>query len=83
VPLKKTQITRAGQISLPAEVRQRWGTQRVSLEDLGDRIVIRPLPDDPVTATRGSLRGRLVETGALRRRARHDDQAAARPVMLT
>jgi bifunctional DNA-binding transcriptional regulator/antitoxin component of YhaV-PrlF toxin-antitoxin module len=78
VPLKKTQITRAGHISLPAEFRRRWGTQRVSLEDLGDRIVIRPLPDDPVTAARGSLRGRLSKTGALRRHARHDDQAAAR-----
>ncbi|MGI8478998.1 MAG: AbrB/MazE/SpoVT family DNA-binding domain-containing protein [Gaiellaceae bacterium] len=48
-------ITGAGQVSIPAEVRHRWGTSTVAIEDEGDRIVLRPVPDDPVTALRGAL----------------------------
>jgi len=48
-------ITRAGQVSIPAEVRKRWGTSTVAIEDEGDRIVLRPVPDDPIAALRGSL----------------------------
>ena len=48
-------ITGAGQVSIPAEVRHRWGTSTVAIEDEGDRIVLRPVPDDPITALRGSL----------------------------
>jgi len=46
-------ITSAGQVSIPAEVRQRWGTSTVAIEDEGDRIVLRPVPDDPISALRG------------------------------
>ncbi|HET7744508.1 MAG TPA: AbrB/MazE/SpoVT family DNA-binding domain-containing protein [Gaiellaceae bacterium] len=49
------QITRAGQVSIPAEVRKRWGTSTVAIEDEGDRIVLRPVPDDPIARLRGSL----------------------------
>ena len=48
-------ITGAGQVSIPAEVRHRWGTSTVAIEDEGDRIVLRPVPDDPIAALRGSL----------------------------
>jgi AbrB family looped-hinge helix DNA binding protein len=48
-------ITRAGQVSIPAEVRARWGAATVAIEDEGDRIVLRPVPDDPIAALRGSL----------------------------
>jgi AbrB family looped-hinge helix DNA binding protein len=46
-------ITRAGQVSIPAEIRARWETSTVAIEDEGDRIVLRPVPDDPVAAFRG------------------------------
>ena len=46
-------ITRAGQVSIPAEIRQRWETSTVAIEDEGDRIVLRPVPDDPIAALRG------------------------------
>jgi AbrB family looped-hinge helix DNA binding protein len=46
-------ITGAGQVSIPAEVRHRWGTSTVAIEDEGDRIVLRPVPDDPISALRG------------------------------
>ncbi|MGZ6340802.1 MAG: AbrB/MazE/SpoVT family DNA-binding domain-containing protein [Candidatus Limnocylindrales bacterium] len=49
-------ISRGGQVSIPAEVRRRWSTQRVTVEDLGDRIILRPVPADPIGAAAGSLR---------------------------
>lgn len=70
-------ISRGGQLSVPAEIRHRWNTSRVVLEDLGDRVVIRPTSDDPV----GSLRGAFAnptKPGAdeLRRGARSQERAA-------
>ncbi len=41
-------ITSAGQVSLPADIRHRWGTSTVLIEDEGDRVVLRPAPDDPM-----------------------------------
>ena len=69
-------ITSAGQVSLPARVRRRWGTRRVIVEDLGDRVVLRPLPDDPIAAARGILEGRIAPTEVLRAQAREDERRA-------
>jgi AbrB family looped-hinge helix DNA binding protein len=52
-PTRST-VTRGGQITLPAEVRRRWGSQRVLMLDRGDHVVVRPVPADPVDALRGS-----------------------------
>jgi AbrB family looped-hinge helix DNA binding protein len=46
-------ITKAGQVSIPAEVRARWGTSTVAIDDEGDRIVLRPVSDDPIEALIG------------------------------
>ena len=73
--MKLARITAAGQISLPAAVRRRWGTQRVAVEDRGDHVVVTPFPDDPIAAARGSLE-LSVPTEELRRIAREDEQAA-------
>lgn len=73
---KAGRVTRAGQISLPAPVRKRWKTQSVAVEDHGDHVVVRPLPDDPIAAARGALRGRIGNVDALRVRARADEAAA-------
>jgi len=54
--MKRLKISRGGQISVPAELRHRWGGSTVTLEDRGDHAVLRPAPDDPVAAARGSLR---------------------------
>jgi bifunctional DNA-binding transcriptional regulator/antitoxin component of YhaV-PrlF toxin-antitoxin module len=53
---RTTHITRGGQISIPADVRRRWATDRVELEDRGEELVLRPLPADPIAAAIGSLR---------------------------
>jgi hypothetical protein len=60
-------------VSLPADVRRRWATQTVDVEDCGDHVILRPLPDDPIEAARGALAGRAGSTADLRRRARADD----------
>lgn len=69
-------ITTSGQISLPASVRNRWRASRVAVEDEGDRVTVRPLPDDPVAAACGSLRRRGSPPEAVRARERR--AAAAR-----
>ncbi len=51
-------ITANGQVSLPAPVRRRWKAAQAVLEDLGDGIIVRPLPDDPIAAACGSLNRR-------------------------
>jgi AbrB family looped-hinge helix DNA binding protein len=55
--MKEAMISRGGQISIPAEVRRRWQTSRLALEDRGDEIVLRPIPPDPIAAAMGSLAG--------------------------
>jgi hypothetical protein len=74
--MKMHRITTGGQISLPAEVRHRWATKVVSVEDLGDKVVVRPLPDDPIAAARGALKGRISSSADLRKEARRDEAAA-------
>lgn len=74
--IKVGRITSAGQISLPAPVRNRWKARSVAVEDHGEYVVVRPLPDDPISAFRGSLEGRIGDTAALRARARADEAAA-------
>ncbi|HUB35447.1 MAG TPA: AbrB/MazE/SpoVT family DNA-binding domain-containing protein [Solirubrobacteraceae bacterium] len=51
--VKRLAISSGGQVSVPATVRKRWGTRAVLAEDMGDRLVLRPAPDDPIAAVRG------------------------------
>lgn len=55
--MRMATITRGGQISVPAEIRRRWNTSRVVLEDQGDSLVVHPAPDDPIAAARGAFAG--------------------------
>ena len=48
-------ITASGQISLPADVRQRWAVKRVRLIDLGGHVEVHPLPDHVVASTVGAF----------------------------
>jgi bifunctional DNA-binding transcriptional regulator/antitoxin component of YhaV-PrlF toxin-antitoxin module len=77
--MKRTKVTRGGQISIPSAIRRRWATSTLTLEDLGDRIVLTPAPDDPIAAARGALAGELtLSSEQLRERARADEAAAER-----
>lgn len=76
--MRRLRISKGGQLSVPADIRHRWNTSRVVLEDLGDRLVIRPTSDDPVGALRGAFAGSAQSSSdELRRRARTEDSAAA------
>ena len=55
--MRQTTISKGGQISVPADIRRRWRTTRVLVEDRGDSLLVRPIPDDPVGAAMGSLAG--------------------------
>jgi bifunctional DNA-binding transcriptional regulator/antitoxin component of YhaV-PrlF toxin-antitoxin module len=77
--VKVRRITAGGQLSLPAGVRRRWNTSSVAVDDHGDHVVIRPLPEDPVRAARGALKGKI-DSELMRKRARSDEAAAERRV---
>jgi bifunctional DNA-binding transcriptional regulator/antitoxin component of YhaV-PrlF toxin-antitoxin module len=74
----RMKISKGGQISIPAQIRHRWGTSAIALEDHGDRIVVEPMPDDPIAAAEGALAEEFggIDLGRLRRAAREDEQAA-------
>jgi AbrB family looped-hinge helix DNA binding protein len=77
--MRIAKVTSGGQISIPSAIRRRWGTSTLTLEDLGDRIVLTPAPDDPIAAARGALAGELTMSGErLRERARADEATAER-----
>jgi bifunctional DNA-binding transcriptional regulator/antitoxin component of YhaV-PrlF toxin-antitoxin module len=73
---KRLAISRGGQVSVPAAIRKRWGTRTVLAEDLGDKLVLRPAPDDPIAAVRGIFAGAMgggPTTDELRAGARAED----------
>lgn len=72
----RASITKSGQMSVPASVRSRWRTRKVSIVDLGDHIVVAPLPDDPVSAFRGSFAGRGPSADEITRIAREEEREA-------
>lgn len=39
------------------EVRRRWRASRVLVIDKGDRVTIRPVPNDPIAAVTGKYSG--------------------------
>jgi len=64
-----------GQVSLPAELRRRWESDAVLVIDCGDYAIMRPLPDDPITALRGARSGAGPSTEQARAEQRADDAA--------
>jgi bifunctional DNA-binding transcriptional regulator/antitoxin component of YhaV-PrlF toxin-antitoxin module len=71
-------VSRNGQVSIPAEARRRWRVDQVVMVDLGDRVVMRPVSDDPVAELVGKYAGRGPSTDALRASERAADRAAER-----
>lgn len=67
-----------GQVSIPAATRSRWHAERLVVVDLGDRIVLRPLPDEPVAALVGKYRGRGPSTADARGNDREEDARIGR-----
>jgi len=65
-------VSRNGQISVPAAVRHRWGTRSVLVIDRGGYAIVRPIPEDPVTA----LEGAYAAAGGTTEDARAAERAA-------
>ncbi len=76
----KIRISKGGQVSLPAEIRRRWATDTLVVEDLGDRVVLRPIPRDPVAAVVGAFPSQGRTSGQARKRTRDKEQTAERRV---
>lgn len=62
-------VTGNGQVSIPAATRSRWNADRVVVIDLGDRVVMRPLSDDPVGDLRGKYKDCLPTGNPIRSRS--------------
>ena len=69
-------VSRNGQVSVPAAVRHRWRTRSVLVIDKGDYVIVRPIPDDPVTALEGAHAGPGMATEKARAAERAAEQAA-------
>jgi AbrB family looped-hinge helix DNA binding protein len=63
-------VSRNGQVSIPAGARARWNTRQVIVVDLGDRVVMRPAPEQPIGALEGKYRGRGPAADSARHQAR-------------
>jgi len=53
----RAKVTRNGQVSLPAELRHRWGATAVLVVDQGTYAIVRPVPADPLATLRGAHAG--------------------------
>ncbi len=71
-------VSANGQVSIPAEVRARWHADRVMVVDLGDRVIVRPLPEDPIDPLIGAYRDQGPPTERARREARTEEAANER-----
>jgi len=69
----QAKVTRSGQVSLPAELRHRWGVGSVLVIDRGDYAIVRPVPDDAVAALRGAHAGPGPTTDEVRAAERDAD----------
>jgi bifunctional DNA-binding transcriptional regulator/antitoxin component of YhaV-PrlF toxin-antitoxin module len=74
VMAKRLAISRGGQVSVPAAVRKRWGTNTVVAEDHGDHLVLRPAPDDPIDAVRGIFAEDFARVGKTLDEIRREDR---------
>ncbi|MDZ7802348.1 MAG: AbrB/MazE/SpoVT family DNA-binding domain-containing protein [Trueperaceae bacterium] len=74
----RMKISKGGQVSIPARIRRRWNTSTVVMDDRGDRIVLKPAPDDPIAAAEGALADELAGLDPARiRSVSRDDEATA------
>lgn len=74
----EAKVTRNGQMSLPAELRHRWRAGSVLVIDRGDYAIVRPIPNDPVTALRGAHAGPGMSSEEARALDRAEDQRRKR-----
>lgn len=74
----QAKVTRNGQVSLPAELRHRWGAGYVLVIDQGDYAIVRPVPADTIASLRGAHSGPGPSSEQARQRER-ESEANDRP----
>jgi bifunctional DNA-binding transcriptional regulator/antitoxin component of YhaV-PrlF toxin-antitoxin module len=74
----RVKVTTGGQISIPAQIRRRWATDDLVMEDLGDRVVVRPMPTDPIAENKGVFASRRRSGVRDVARLRREEQQAER-----
>ena len=57
--MKIVTLTRGGQVSIPAEFRREWTSNRIMVQETDRGLLLRPVPDDPLAAALGSLAGKV------------------------
>lgn len=70
-----TQLSEKGQILIPKTLRRKLGLKpgaRVQLAEEEGRLVLSPVPPDPIAAATGFLAGRFSLTADLRREHREE-----------
>lgn len=75
--MRRLKISAGGQVSVPAAVRHRWKTRVVVADDQGDRLILRPAPEDAIEAARGAFKdfpGPSVDE--MRRESREEEREA-------
>jgi AbrB family looped-hinge helix DNA binding protein len=68
-----TAVTKRGQTVIPAHIRKRYGIgagTKLAWIDNGTMIQVIPVPDDPITALRGSAKGEGLLEALLEERRR-------------
>lgn len=68
-------VTANGQISIPADVRRRWQTDRVIVIDTSEGLIVRPFDENHVRSLRGKYRRWVTETTDEARRAARAEEA--------
>lgn len=71
-----SRVSRNGQVSVPADIRRRWGTSRVLVRDRGSYAIIRPVPEDPIGSLLGAYAGLGPSSEELRAAFRAEEAAA-------
>jgi len=66
-------VSSNGQVSIPAEARARWNTKEVIVLDMGDYILMKPNPADPINSLMGKYAAPGPDSAAIRKREREDD----------
>jgi AbrB family looped-hinge helix DNA binding protein len=69
--IMQTKVSARGQIAIPARIRKAHhlrANSRIEWIDERTRIILIPLPDDPITALQGAYKGLLSTEDLLRER---------------
>jgi AbrB family looped-hinge helix DNA binding protein len=68
-------VTLGGQISIPADVRRRWNTDRVVVIDTPDGLIVRPFDANAADRIMGKYARRDAMTSDEMRRSSRDEDA--------